>query len=140
MIKNVVIRRSVPSLCFLLFVSCSFAAEPTKDSLKKVKENLEAKKAVLVDVREENEWKSGHIEDAIFLPLSELRDGISAEELAERLPKDKIVYTHCASGFRSRTAADALLKHKYEDVRALKPGYDDLLEAGFKKAEDDQNR
>jgi hypothetical protein len=35
---------------------------------------------------------------------------------------------------RARTAAFALEKHGYT-VRALKPGYKQLLEAGFKKAE-----
>ena len=110
------------------------AAEPTKDSLEDVKKNLEGKKAVLVDVRESDEWQSGHLAVAQFLPLSQLREGISDEELEKRLPKKKVIYTHCASGFRSCTAADVLGELGYE-VRPLKPGYEDLLKAGFRKAE-----
>lgn len=111
----------------------SFAADHTKDSLKKVKENVSADKAVLVDVREKSEWNRGHVAGAIFLPLSALKNGIDKETLAKRLPEQKVLYTHCAVGVRSRTAADILVKYGY-DVRALKPGYKDLLEADFKKA------
>ncbi len=116
-----------------VFVVSAFAAEHTKDSLKVVKENIEAKKAVLVDVREKSEWDKGHIEDAILLPLSELQAGIEPKSLEEKLPKKKIVYTHCVVGKRSVTAGIILEKQGY-DVRPLKAGYDELLQAGFKKA------
>lgn len=110
------------------------AAEPTKDTLPTVKKSVAEEDAILVDVREKKEWDEGHISGAVFLPLSELRNGITAEALAKRLPAERIIYTHCAVGVRSCTAADLLKKHGY-DVRPLKPGYKDLLAAGFKKAE-----
>ena len=116
-------------------VSLAHAAEHTKESLKVVKENVDGKKAVLVDVREKSEWKDGHIEGAISLPLSELKAGIDEKEIAKRLPKGKIVYTHCVAGKRSLEAAPLLEKYGYE-LRPLKPGYKDLLEGGFKKAKD----
>ncbi|MGE3999095.1 MAG: rhodanese-like domain-containing protein [Planctomycetaceae bacterium] len=117
-----------------LLVAGAIAAEPTKDTLAAVKQSVAAEKAVLMDVREKSEWDSGHLSGAVFLPLSELRNGITAESLAQRIPKDRIIYTHCAVGMRSCAAADILLKHGY-DVRALKPGYKALLAAGFKKAD-----
>jgi phage shock protein E len=107
--------------------------EFTKDSLEVVKTNVLAKKAVLVDVRSEQEWNQGHIKGSIFLPVTSLRKGGDAKMLAKKLPKQKILYTFCVVGMRARTAAFALEKHGYT-VRALKPGYDELLEAGFKKA------
>ncbi len=110
------------------------AAEPTKDTLPTVKKSVAEEDAILVDVREKKEWDEGHISGAVFLPLSELRNGITAEALAKRLPAERIIYTHCAVGVRSCTAADLFKKHGY-DVRPLKPGYKDLLAAGFKKAE-----
>jgi len=116
-----------------LLVNTLNGAEPTKDSLATVKKNVKNDKAVLVDVREKGEWDDGHIKDATFLPLSELRNGISPKTLSKRISKDQIIYTHCAVGVRSCSAADILLKYGY-DVRPLKPGYDDLLAAGFKKA------
>jgi rhodanese-related sulfurtransferase len=110
--------------------------EFTKDSLKVVQQNVEKEKAVLVDVRSEKEWQQGHIEGAIFLPVTSLRKGGDAKALAKALPKKKILYTYCMVGMRARTAAFALEKHGYT-IRALKPGYEDLLKAGFKKADDE---
>ena len=123
------------SAIFLMVAVQAAAAEHTKDSLKDVRSNIEKEKAVLVDVREPKEWKAGHVQDAVLLSLSELSRGIDREKLAERLPKDTILYTHCAVGKRSLVAAEILTKHGYE-VRPLKAGYKDLLQAGFKRAEE----
>lgn len=110
------------------------AAEITKDSLKTILKNVAEEKAVLVDVREKSEWDEGHIEGAIFLPLSALKRGVDAKKLAQHLPKDKILYIHCVVGKRAVTAGNILERFKYE-VRPVKPGYKELLEAGFKKAD-----
>ena len=112
-------------------VACT--AEPTKDSLATVKTNVDGEKAVLVDVREKSEWDAGHVQGAIFLPLSQLRNGIDKAQLKKRLPQDKILYTHCVVGKRSLTAADILEELGFE-VRSLNPGYQELIGAGFKKA------
>lgn len=115
-------------------VAPTFAAEHTKDSLDTVKEKLKEKKALLVDVREEDEWDAGHLQDARPLALSKLEKGVDSEKLAKVLAKDKIIYLHCAAGGRCLPAADILKKQGY-DVRPLKPGYRQLLKAGFVKAE-----
>lgn len=110
------------------------AGEHTTDSLETVKKNLAAKKAVLVDVREKSEWEDGHLENALHAPLSELKITAGAKGFIEQLPEKKVIYTHCAAGARSVSAAKILRTHGIE-VRPLKSGYDDLLDAGFKKAE-----
>ncbi|MGH7226359.1 MAG: rhodanese-like domain-containing protein, partial [Gemmataceae bacterium] len=108
-------------------------AEHTNDSLDTVKKAVADNKAVLLDVREKAEWDQGHLRDAKFLALSELRRGVKADELVRVLPKDKVIYCHCASGRRCLRAADILKKNGY-DVRPLKSGYKDLLKAGFTPA------
>ncbi|MEX0642782.1 MAG: rhodanese-like domain-containing protein [Pirellulales bacterium] len=129
------------SLCAMLLsmftiVSTALAVEEnTKDSLETVKKNVGEKKAVLVDVREKKEWDEGHIDGSVFLPLSELKKGVKNEELAKRIPKDRILYTFCVVGKRAITGGTILEKYGYE-VRALKPGYKEIIKAGFKKAED----
>lgn len=121
-----------------LFVAWSILATPavagkhTKDSLETVQNRLAEKKAVLIDVREEKEWKQGHLKAARLLPLSHLERGVSKDKLQEYLPKGKIVYLHCASGARCIEAAELLTDLGFE-VRALKPGYDDFVEAGFEE-------
>ena len=64
--------------------------------------------ATLVDVRENNEWKSGHAPRAVHIPLGQIDQG------ARRLTKTRPVVVVCASGMRSRTAAKHLRTLGYE--------------------------
>ena len=116
-------------------ICASDRPEHTKVPLATVKQEVQAKKAVLVDVREKREWDKGHIEGAVLLPLSDLQQGVDPQRLARLLPKDKIIYAHCARGGRCLRAADLLQKNGYQ-IRPLKPGYNQLLEAGFEKAKE----
>lgn len=117
------------------FVACTefaSAAALSMEPLSKVKENVEKEKGVLVDVREKQEWEDGHIEGAIFLPLSDVQDGLTASEL-KKLPKDKILYVHCVIGKRAVTAGNVFERYGYT-VRPIKPGYKEMVAAGFPKA------
>ena len=105
----------------------------TKDTLDTVKQNLKDGKAVLVDVREQKEWDDGHIAGALFMPKSKLDVDKEAAELAKKLDKNKIVYTHCRAGRRALACGEILKKQGF-DVRPLKSGYEDLVKAGFEKA------
>ncbi|MGI9176589.1 MAG: rhodanese-like domain-containing protein [Pirellulales bacterium] len=105
-------------------------AEHTKDSLDVVKQSVSQQKAVIVDVREPDEWQEGHLANASLLPLSVLEKGVSPQELAKVLPKDKIIYCYCLAGGRCMEAASILQPLGY-DVRPLKPGYPQLVKAGF---------
>lgn len=109
------------------------AAEHTKDSPAEVKKAVADGKAVLIDVREIDEWKDGHLVGAKHLPLSDLNKGQASEKLKALAPAGKIVYLHCAAGGRCLKAAE-LLKDSGYDLRPLKPGYEPLLKDGFEKA------
>ena len=109
------------------------AAEPSNDPLPTVQENVATHKAVLVDVREPGEWKEGHVEGAISLPLSSLKKDVDTTAIEHQLPKEKIIYTHCVMGVRALKAAKILEKLGY-NVRPLNAGYQDLVKAGFQKA------
>ncbi len=115
--------------------------EFTEDTLDEVRENIAEERAVLVDVRSLEEWNEGHIEGAIFLPMTSLhKHSLDPKKVAETLPQKKedeeeiILYAHCAVGMRARQAGLVLTQLGYE-VRVLKPGYEDLIKAGFKKAD-----
>jgi rhodanese-related sulfurtransferase len=105
-------------------------ADHTQDSLDTVRRKLDAHEAVLLDVREPDEWRQGHIDGARLLPLSTLEKGVDRQELARVLPAGKIVYCHCLAGGRCLDAAAILAPLGY-DVRPLKPGYPQLVKAGF---------
>jgi rhodanese-related sulfurtransferase len=107
----------------------------TKDSLETVKENLQAGKAVLVDVREQNEWDAGHLKAAVLMPQSKLKVESQLPELLKTLPRDKIIYTHCRAGGRALTCGD-ILKREGFDVRPLKAGFEELVGAGFERGAD----
>ena len=66
--------------------------------------------AMIVDVREPNEFANGAIKGAINIPLSELR------ERMQEIPKDVPVYVHCRSAQRSYNAVMALENSGYDNV------------------------
>ena len=61
--------------------------------------------AVLLDVREVDEFHSGHIPGAVNLPLS----GIDTIEI----PKDKPLFVYCLRGSRSKQAVGVLMRMGY---------------------------
>lgn len=63
-------------------------------------ELLDRGAAVLLDVREPQEWAAGHAPQAEHLPLGQLTP--------EAVPRDRPVIAICRSGNRSGKAADAL--------------------------------
>lgn len=106
--------------------------EFTKDSLEVVKQNVAEGKAVLADVRSQEEWDKGHVEGSLFIPVTAIRKGKYPPASTKAIPKNKTIYTFCVVGMRAKRAAAALDQEGYK-VRALKPGYDELIEAGFKE-------
>jgi phage shock protein E len=133
--------RTLASAAGLVLLSATLAVvaqEPlkhTQDSLDTVKENLKAGKAVLLDVREQNEWDAGHLKAARLVPQSKLKMESDLADLLKTLPKDKVIYTHCRAGGRALTCGEILKKRGF-DVRPLKAGYNDLVQAGFEKAKE----
>ena|SRR5699024_3237951 len=75
------------------------------------------RKAQLIDVREPQEFKNGHILGARNIPLTQMK-----QRLIE-MRKDKPVYLYCQSSTRSARAAQLLHKHGYEDINQLKGGF-----------------
>jgi rhodanese-related sulfurtransferase len=125
--------RSVLAAAVLAAAVSTAMAGHTKDTLETVQQRVEEGDAVLVDVREKDEWDAGHIEGARLLPLSALEAGLTPEQLAKVLPADKVIYCHCAAGGRC-LLAERVLKPLGYDVRPLKSGFKDLTKFGFPAA------
>lgn len=67
--------------------------------------------AIVVDVREEDEFSQGHIIDAINVPLSGLRENEWSE-----LDEDETYVIICQSGNRSIEASDILIEENFDIV------------------------
>ena len=67
---------------------------------------------IILDVRTEKEFASGHIKGAILIPDYEIK--LRAEK--ELPDKDKTILVYCRSGRRSKLASQALAELGYTDV------------------------
>jgi rhodanese-related sulfurtransferase len=72
--------------------------------------------ATFVDVREPEEWASGHMPGAVHIPLGDLA------KRAGELPTDGRIITVCRSGARSLNAVDILSASGRKDVVSMAGG------------------
>ena len=90
-----------------------------------VKHRIDAGKAVLVDIREADEFARAHIEGATSLPLS----GWEAAHLKID-PAQDVVFS-CRSGMRTQGACERLAARVAGDVFVLQGGVDGWAKAGL---------
>jgi rhodanese-related sulfurtransferase len=82
-------------------------------------------KSILMDVREDHEWKNGHAVQAVHLGK-----GILERDLEQQFPDhDAEIIMYCGGGFRSAMTADAAQKMGYRKVLSLAGGYKALVNA-----------
>ena len=82
-------------------------------SQEEAKEMMDSQEVLILDVREQDEYDSGHIPGAVLLPVG----SITEESAAEVIPKkDATVLVYCRSGNRSKTAAKALAELGYTGI------------------------
>jgi rhodanese-related sulfurtransferase len=88
---------------------------------------INRKDAVVIDIRGQEEYASGHITSARHMPEKEIE--ARAKDL-EKL-KARPVIVSCASGRRATAGADALRKQGFTDVVALRGGIAAWTQAGM---------
>ncbi len=104
-------------------------------TIDEVKERLEqGETCAVLDVREREEYREGHLAGAIPLPR-----GFLEMRVEETLP-DKIqpVIAYCAGGVRSLIAARTMKELGYENVSSMAGGYTAWKNAGYKWVADRQ--
>ncbi|MGO9263894.1 MAG: molybdopterin-synthase adenylyltransferase MoeB [Candidatus Binataceae bacterium] len=88
---------------------------------------LERPGTVLVDVRESDEWRQGHIPQAVGIPR-----GFLELRIEEKVPDHKApVILQCASGTRSLLAARSLHEMGYENLFNLNGGFNAWKDRGL---------
>jgi rhodanese-related sulfurtransferase len=81
----------------------------------------------LVDVREESEWRGGHLPGA-----RHLCKGILERDIEKVIPNPAApIVVYCGGGYRSALAAESLQKMGYTNVLSMDGGWRGWVEAGF---------
>lgn len=104
---------------FLLLLTGCGAGDASEEkgyqqiSQEEAKEMMDSQEVLILDVREQDEYDSGHIPGAVLLPVGSITEESAAEVIPE---KDATVLVYCRSGNRSKTAAKALAELGYTGI------------------------
>ena len=80
---------------------------------EEAKEMMDTQEVIILDVREQDEYDSGHIPGAVLLPVGTIDEETAAEVIPE---KDSMVLVYCRSGNRSKTASETLVGLGYTNI------------------------
>ena len=113
-------KKIVILICFLLLVvGCSDNSKKDEVVIKKITcdkmKELISNDAILIDVREQDEYNGGHLDNAINISYTTIKD-IIGDYVTDK-NKDIIVY--CKSGKRSDKAANTLISSGYKNIYDL---------------------
>ena len=92
------------------------------------------KSPILLDVRESDEWRQGHLEGALPLPRGFLEIKVETAVPSKETP----IIAYCAGGVRSLLAAKAMKEMGYQNVSSMAGGYAAWKNGGFKWVQDFQ--
>ena len=94
-------------------------------------EKLKREDYTFVDVRSDEEYKNGHVEDAVNIPVDELRERLS------EIDKNKLVVVYCQVGLRGYIADQMLTQLGYQ-VQNVTGGYKTISAMKYKPAQFNQ--
>ncbi len=104
----------------------------TEISAGEAQKQVENGNAVLIDVREESEWKQGRAAGA-----QHLSRGVIEVEIEDQIPDvNQPIICYCGGGGRSALVAENLQKMGYRNVRSLAGGMRAWDEAGLPTTRD----
>jgi rhodanese-related sulfurtransferase len=84
-------------------------------------------KAILLDVREDNEWAAGHAAQA-----QHLGKGVLERDIEKLLPDPNAeIIMYCGGGYRSALTCDVAQRMGYKNVASLIGGYKGMVQAGW---------
>lgn len=81
------------------------------------------KGAILIDVRSPQEYREGHIDNAICIPEYEIVYGCN-KKIKD---KNQLIVVYCSSGQRSKRAQEGLVRAGYSNVYNLYNGIENYI-------------
>ena len=111
-------KRILPLLISLLLLLTGCGGNSADGSYQQItqeeaKEMMDSQEVIILDVREQGEYDSGHIPGAVLLPVGTIDETTAAEVIPE---KDSTVLVYCRSGNRSKTASSTLAELGYTNI------------------------
>ena len=100
----------------LVLIGCGgTAAENTYQQItqEEAKNMMDTQEAIVLDVREQDEFDAGHIPGAVLLPVGTITKDTAAAVIPEL---DSVVLVYCRSGNRSKKASQALVDLGYTGI------------------------
>ena len=109
-------KRMIPLLLSLLLLTG--CGEDSADGYQQISQEeakamMDTQVVIILDVREQDEYDSGHIPGAVLLPVGTIDETTAAEVIPE---KDSTGLVYCRSGNRSKTASAALAELGYTGI------------------------
>ena len=113
---------------FFLFFSCGLNSDMLINQVNsdELLEFIDINNAVLIDVRTNDEYSSGYIENSLNIDYLSIDFNQNVEELDKNTP----IVLYCRSGKRSSRSANILSKLGFKEVYNLHGGILDWIEAG----------
>ena len=112
-------KRMLPAVLtiLLLFTGCGGTSMKENNyqqiTQEAAKEMIDTQEVLILDVREQHEYDSGHIPGAVLLPVGTITKDTASAVIDDL---DTVVLVYCRSGNRSKTASQTLVDLGYTNI------------------------